>query len=379
MKFIDDVYGGDGYSLMAGGAFDSTFAGGFAYSAFVLPKPNLSGIFMQESLSLTALLLGLNEDFVEFVLMPSRVTLINNRYFKKDNLLDMDMMIKDINTGKRLINQSKERLQKEYNQKHINSIVAGDINGSLKFKLEVVGDSAFENLLERVGEAYMGPIGSALAGILHDAFETGEINGANVAEAIYGSLKSMSVNTATKMISNALGVSVMTTYVATPFVSALVSEIFENIVGLDNHFGFGGDFIGANELGYEIYEAPKGFMDGVKDMLGLGNGIKELIYDKNSYYETGQIAGVKIGKHKYIGQIGDSIMSGNRYEKELSKIDEMSKKQAEYMLDELEKLKNEPRSKRDRDKESSWGNKDFRGETKSGSDYGLGASGGVWA
>jgi len=48
-------------------------------------------------------------------------------------------------------------------------------------------------------------------------------------------------------------------------VKAVLTEAFEMAIGLDNHFGFGGEFLGENEFGEGMFSAPSSFAEVASD------------------------------------------------------------------------------------------------------------------
>ena len=75
---ISNPSSGDVYDFMAGGMFDYYYAASLGYSPLLPPKPDLRSIFLEQGLSLSAALLGFNEDFAEFVLMPMQIITTND-------------------------------------------------------------------------------------------------------------------------------------------------------------------------------------------------------------------------------------------------------------------------------------------------------------
>lgn len=114
------------------------------------------------------------------------------------------------------------------------------------------------------------PIGSVLGVSLYNA-----LNGRT--ERISQVIGQYAVNQTLGMITK--GISTMATNVlgtvsplgllsVTMAVSALVTEAFEVMVGLDNHFGFGGQFLGSyDDKGNAQYGREKSFKQGLRDLM----------------------------------------------------------------------------------------------------------------
>ncbi|WP_169753617.1 hypothetical protein [Campylobacter mucosalis] len=374
----------DTFAFMAGGKLDNTFAGGSAYNSFVLPGADFRSIFINQSLSLSASIINFNEDFAEFMLMPIQILLTKEREF---DIVQMYNKIDKVVQLRQKIRESARERDSKFNHDGslTNKAKTGNFNG---FAAEVVADTALENLIENIATSYMGPIGSAVAGMVYDGVTQGRVNTANVPEAIYNSVKNMTLNTAVNTTVKALGVtSTVSTFAVSAVTSALVSEILETAFGLDNHFGFGGDFVGVDDVGTPVHEAPLGFIDGIKNMLGMLDGVG-LITSKEDYYETKQIAGWKNKAGRYMGQIGDDLRGASKTMKEkMREINRRAKENAQRMAKEIEEMGKRTlkealdewdREREGRDK-SGFSGKDARGETERGTREGLGASGGMMA
>ncbi|MDL0088689.1 hypothetical protein [Campylobacter gastrosuis] len=392
----------DTFAFMAGGLLDSTLAGGDRFSAFSAPSADFRAIGLNAPLSLSEVIAEYGEDFAEFALMPMQI--LTNQ----ENVFDIVGMVKamdKINEKKQeatdiiLQAQNKERLKDggvgvdnygNYKQDR-------DINKSLqrgfeRFAAEVRADSAYENALERVANSYMGPIGSALAGLAYDALTKEQINIGNVPESIYSELKSAVVNTTAKLAVTAFGVtSVVGMFGIGLAVSAAIDEVFEMVTGLDNHFGFGGSYAGTTETGTRLYERPQSFFEGIKGMFGFTDGVG-LISDIEGYKKTGQIEGFKNAAGTYVGQISDHLVEmSDRMRERMGRISERAKADADYMGRELDKNNKDKRSLGDALREwdknkdrngregGGFGSADAKGETERGTRAGLGASGGSWA
>lgn len=355
---------GDVYDFMAGALFDGNYADGYAYNAINLPSPDLRSFFIDQSFSLTAGLLNFNEDFCEFVLMPMQIMLIQKQ---KYNILQF--FIKEVEK----ISNIKKNIQHGAGEQTQNILLSGNIGGSVEglraFYRELVADGILENVVEEVGRHMFGPVGAIIGGMAYDGIVNGRFEGANVAEAVYGAFKGLAIDSATSSVLKTVGVSGGFGGVfAVGMVSSLINEIFELAMGVDISFGFGGELVAYNELGQGIYEAPLGFLDGIKSVFGMLDG-EYLIISKDDYFATGEIAGFRNSSGIYVGQIGDDLRSSN-ISIELSKedktlVEELAKQYEEYTNDD-----SSSGSERDYDSSSgSWG----------GFEDGTGATGGMLA
>ena len=90
--------------------------------------------------------------------------------------------------------------------------------------------------------------------------------GAIVGGLAVGTVQSMVTNQATGIAARALGVTSLAAAAGINYaVGLVVEEVFEMAVGLDNHFGFGGEFVGYDADGTARYSAPVGFAQGMYD------------------------------------------------------------------------------------------------------------------
>ena len=77
----------DDYEFMAGGQFDFYQAGSLGCSAFNIPSPDLRSFFIAQDGNLSGAIIGLNEDFAEYVLMPMIIAINQPDYDTSINLL----------------------------------------------------------------------------------------------------------------------------------------------------------------------------------------------------------------------------------------------------------------------------------------------------
>lgn len=243
-SIIDD----DVFSRMAGGLFDDTYAGGSMYHPLMLPSPNLSSFFIERGVGTSLQLLGLQEDFVEIVLMPIQM----QNYLSEQ---EKRVMVRYILNG--IINY--------INSSHGNGIgsIGIDSQGTITssnlsaLAAEMNNDSALENAAEAIGMSAYGPIGAIVAGSLIGGIMGSGFNvGANVAEHTVSSLAGMAVSRASTGIIGALGItSTIGAMIASSLIGLAVSQAVSVALGLKNGFGFGGDLTGVDGAGRGLYSA----------------------------------------------------------------------------------------------------------------------------
>lgn len=259
INVIKSPYDGDIFDFMAGGLFDDTYAGGVNYHPLMLPSPNMKSLFMERSVGKTLQLLRLQEDFVEYALMPlqmydylseKEISIIVNLVAKSvDSLLTARYGISVFHDGN------------AYNGGF--GGVASGIGVSLDaVAREMTKDSLLEDAFGQLGARVAGPLGRALAESLYDGITTGDWSaqnfGANLVETTTKGLVGQAVNRATAGLVGAMGVkSPAAATVLGMVVGAFVTEALEVALGLDNHFGFGGQFVGTNVNGERVYTKAK--------------------------------------------------------------------------------------------------------------------------
>lgn len=282
------------YDFMAGGLFDGYYAGGYGYNALNLPTPDLRSFFINQAFSLTAGLLELNEDFVEFILMPMQILLLHE---DKENAATLISSASEI-----MANHAKERKtqirQSERGQNLGRGIAgAGDINKNFRdFAREMATDSVFEKAAQTLGRTFGGVFGQIAAGMLYDGIVNGEFNTANIGEALLGELKNTLTQSALSYGLRALGTapSLLGTFGLSLAIGTLVDEITEVIAGLDNHFGFGGELQGFDADGAPYYDRALGFGEFFKEKFGMLDSHVELENKK------GDVVGYRLQDKKFL-------------------------------------------------------------------------------
>ena len=178
------------------------------------------------------------------------------------------------------------------------SLQRGDYTSLKEFVSELRNDSYAENLAEDVGRMYGGVVGQALAGMLYDGIVNGRFNAMNVAEAMYQNMKSTLTSVAIQNTLSALGTTISPLGVApiAGLINALVTEVFEMAVGLDNSFGFGGD-LNAVVGNTAFYDRPMSFGEFMQDTFSGWFGIPDAVIGQTDY--NGSVTGVRVGKQLY--------------------------------------------------------------------------------
>ena len=314
---------GDNYEFMAGGQFDFYQAGSLGYSAFNTPSPDLRSFFIAQAGNLSGAIVGLNEDFAEYVLMPMIIAI---------NQPDYDTSINLLLDGVEAVSKIKFSTPKNSNRDNrfgridgngFASLQRGDYTSLKEFISELRNDSYAENLAEDVGRMYGGVVGQALAGMLYDGIVNGRFNAMNVAEAMYQNMKSTLTSVAIQNTLSALGTTISPLGVApiAGLINALVTEVFEMAVGLDNSFGFGGD-LNAVVGNTAFYDRPMSFGEFMQDTFSGWFGIPDAVIGQTDY--NGSVTGVRVGKQIYgykMQQTFDDALHGRPGTKTLTSLD----------------------------------------------------------
>ena len=289
---------GDDYEFMAGGQFDFYQASSLGYSAFNTPSPDLRSFFIAQAGNLSGAIVGLNEDFAEYVLMPMIIAINQPDYDTSINLLidNVEAVTKiKFSTPK---SSNRDNRFGRIDGNGFASLQRGDYTSLKEFVSELRNDSYAENLAEDVGRMYGGVVGQALAGMLYDGIVNGRFNAMNVAEAMYQNMKSTLTSVAIQNTLSALGTTISPLGVApiAGLINALVTEVFEMAVGLDNSFGFGGD-LNAVVGNTAFYDRPMSFGEFMQDTFSGWFGIPDAVIGQTDY--NGSVTGVRVGKQLY--------------------------------------------------------------------------------
>ena len=334
---------GDDYEFMAGGQFDFYQAGSLGYSAFNTPSPDLRSFFIAQAGNLSGAIVGLNEDFAEYVLMPMIIAI---------NQPDYDTSINLLLDGVEAVSKIKFSTPKNSNRDNrfgridgngFASLQRGDYTSLKEFISELRNDSYAENLVENIGKMYGGVVGQALAGMLYDGIVNGRFNAMNVAEAMYQNMKSTLTSVAIQNTLSALGTTISPLGVApiAGLINALVTEVFEMAVGLDNSFGFGGD-LNAVVGNTAFYDRPMSFGEFMQDTFSGWFGIPDVTIAQTDY--NGTLTGVRVGKQLYgykMEQTFNDALHGRPGKKTLVPLDPVMQNLQKFAEAHLEKIKSD--------------------------------------
>ena len=339
---ISNPSSGDVYDFMAGGMFDYYYAGSLGYSPLLPPKPDLRSIFLEQGLSLSAALLGFNEDFAEFVLMPMQIITTND--LQEETLKSLQEIVQKVSDIKFIKSKTShtnrsDRMIDGNGFANFNTKSEYSHTNLANFYSELKNDSFIENTIEKIGHAYAGSAGAALAGMMYDLLTLGEVNGANIAEAVYGEFKNLAINTAITSGIKALGTSIspIGISIVAGAIEAIINEAFEVAIGLDRHYGFGGE-LNAIVGDTMFYDRNFSFVEGIRDFLGFANNEKITQVSKDG----SKITGVRIGKDVY-GYV-KSVDSYGKVSLSLRNINQEKAKFNEMARNEFERLKGQDKS-----------------------------------
>ena len=334
---------GDDYEFMAGGQFDFYQAGSLGYSAFNLPSPDLRSFFIAQAGNLSGAIIGLNEDFAEYVLMPMIIA-IN----QPDYDTSLNMLIDGVNAATNITFSKPKSSNRDNRFGRIDgngfaNLQKGDYTSLKEFLAEMRNDSYAENIAEDIGKMYGGVVGQALAGMLYDSIVNGRFNAVNVAEAMYQNMKSTMTSLAVQNTLSALGTTISPIGVAAAasLINALVTEVFELAVGLDNHFGFGGD-LNAVVGNTAFYDRPMSFGEFMQDTFSGWFGIPDVTIAQTDY--NGTLTGARVGKQLYgykMEQTFNDALHGRAGKKTLTPLDPVMQNLQKFAEAHLEKIKSD--------------------------------------
>ncbi|AQW87129.1 hypothetical protein CPIN18021_0282 [Campylobacter pinnipediorum subsp. caledonicus] len=271
----------DVFSYMAGGAMDSTLAGGFGYSAFNETGADYRAIFLNKSGNLSGAITSLNEDFAEFALMSIQMSVMNDDIDTTIEIMqDIEGVIKDVILPlKRQFTNKGQGYNAIFGEDRATLQANGYTNSLEAFVKEKQFDGIIENKLEYVGNTIMPGIGGTVLGTIYDGLTTGKLNlSANAVENLSDTLLSKATNVAVKKTMSAIGTSIAPIggmFVA-EIVKMAVTEAFEVMTKLDRHYGFGGELMGFAEVDGKrmaLYQQPKTIGEFLKDLVGSVNSL----------------------------------------------------------------------------------------------------------
>ena len=326
---------GDDYEFMAGGQFDFYQAGSLGYSAFNTPSPDLRSFFIAQVGNLSGALVGLNEDFAEYVLMPMIIAINQPDYDTSINLLidSVEAVTKiKFSTPK---SSNRDNRFGRIDGNGFASLQRGDYTSLKEFISELRNDSYAENLAEDVGRMYGGVVGQALAGMLYDGIVNGRFNAVNIAEAMYQNMKSTLTSVAIQNTLSALGTTISPLGIApiAGLINALVTEVFEMAVGLD---------INAVVGNTAFYDRPMSFGEFMQDTFSGWFGIPDAVIGQTDY--NGNITGVRVGKQLYgykMEQTFNDALHGRPGTKTLTSLDPARAAMQNFARNKLEGIRSQ--------------------------------------
>lgn len=249
----------DIFSAMAGGfAYMNTYAGSPMFSALNPPQMNPKILGRNYTMSVTAQMMGLNEDFVKNALMVQSIvdTLTDDRlkvyvtylYKVTTKVLEAsyDIAISDGDGSGFKTNST-----------------TGEVTGTVTLQ-ELSGvmqnQTQMKTTLENLGDTLLGPAGSSIMGALYDQITTGQSNiGANVVKNVTSALKGQITNRMVGGIVKSVGIKNVAVIGAIQLaIGAIIGEFFEMAMGLDAQFGYGGEYIAQGVYGRNIYGTIEG-------------------------------------------------------------------------------------------------------------------------
>ena len=268
---IDDILNitnkeeSDVFSFMAGGIFDYTYAGSSGYNAGFTPAPNLTAFFINQAMDMALSMLDLNENFVEFALLPMQILIYKEyeRNFEREIRQTVTQAVDTMQKAFR-ISEGEHGFERESNKE---STSKGG-KSSIEFLQDMLNErrkNEAKRTLQQIGFQLGGPLGAIAAGWAYD----GEIKGSTVVDVVTGTLTHQLTNFAVQSLSKALGItSTFGTIGLTWGIGELLGELGEIMMGLDNHFGFGGQ-LNAIAGNTTFYDRPMSFMEWLKDTFGM--------------------------------------------------------------------------------------------------------------
>lgn len=254
----------DIYDVMAGGAsYMQTFAGGSIYSGLVVPQSNPKSVLGQYAFSKTALMLGLQEDYVQLALMPIQLqSFLSDREVRVVTLTIYNVIAAyiKVTSGKDI------SINPTTNEMNISTSELAEI------AQEMTKDSAIEDLAESFGMAAYGTLGAVIAGSLVGGLLGSGFNmQGNIVENTISTLSGVATSNMVSGIASTLGITSIVGMIAVGMLaSTMVSQAVQVALGLKSGFGVGGTL---QDVGYgqhtSTYSARLGFLEAVEQALGL--------------------------------------------------------------------------------------------------------------
>jgi len=254
----------------AGGIFkNETFAGGALFSVEAEPSLENNPIRQTMSSSITtgALLSFLNSGFYEMVAEAGEdiVNVFAKEKEKETVVLYYEMSIIDAITGAVIRTTSGESFLDDSQVSSMGTSSLLDIQKAWATRFDMLN--------------IKNPI--IITGLIKNIF-TGKVTSFSqfVSAGTLGAVSSSFGTVASKAVISALGVSSFAAIaIVATVVGKFVDELFEMAIGLDNHFGFGGEIVGFGDNGeaqYGSLKSSRGVTQNFKDIIATALGIESL-------------------------------------------------------------------------------------------------------
>ena len=264
----------DKYQWYPGGTLrNETYPGGVNFSPTALPSLDLKVRYLDQS---TALLNGLHS----YILNPS---------FSAINSFINLGMFELIAMSERQSEISTYSVTVEIVDTVTNDILFSSSRSSDEFEsVESIESLASSYTLNELSQIADNPIelsknvfANPLIGVIHVAssFDTTQSIEVNLGRVAYGTVLGGLRNVAINKTLDALSLSArsMPGLIVGSLIGAIINEAIEIAMGLDNSFGFGGEYNSqvSNRLGVDAYEVSRGFlgMDSFADEVAFNLGL----------------------------------------------------------------------------------------------------------
>ena len=232
----------DVFSYLAGGElYANTFAAGAGYAIGRLSNINYTSIFLPFFIDEISSMLELNEDFVEFALMPMRIAFYKTADEKRREREAVEELADDVED----VIRTAEILYEKSGGRAGFSVEGGarigrtGTDGNFTRELfEQRQKSAFKKALQDIAYAKFGAVGAIAAGWAYD----GRVSGAVVADTVSKVAVAKTADALAGALGKALGIQAgVATLGLSMAIGSLLTEAFEVASGLDISYGFGGE------------------------------------------------------------------------------------------------------------------------------------------
>lgn len=290
----------DVFSYLAGGElYANTFAAGAGYAIGRLSNINYTSIFLPFFIDEISSMLELNEDFVEFALMPMRIAFYKTADEKRREREAVEELADDVED----VIRTAEILYEKSGGRAGFSVEGGarigrtGTDGNFTRELfEQRQKSAFKKALQDIAYAKFGAVGAIAAGWAYD----GRVSGAVVADTVSKVAVAKTADALAGALGKALGIQAgVATLGLSMAIGSLLTEAFEVASGLDISYGFGGELQGYS-LNTPFFSPPVGFWQGLAELLGLADRSPDLVdkYGNLRGYKTGDTI-VEYGRNDF--------------------------------------------------------------------------------